>query len=549
MQYYSVFERQLLKDKIQQNSPYHLIVIGGGVTGAGIALDAASRGMKVCLVEKQDFASGTSSKSTKLIHGGLRYLKQFEFKLVAETGRERAVIHHLAPHLVHPEKMLLPIFKNGSMGKFTASLGIRVYDLLAGVEWKDQMTYLDENEVRAIEPLLASDKLLGGCLYAEYRTDDARLTIELVKTAIAQGADCINYVEVNDFITRNDRVVGVKSVDVLSGEHFHIEGKVVVNAAGPWVDGLREKDGSKKGKTLHLTKGVHLVTPHQRFPLKQSIYFDVPDGRMIFAIPRGQVTYFGTTDTDYHGTLDKVVASADDVDYLINAVNSTFPDLDLSRRDIQSSWAGLRPLIHEQGKSASEISRKDEIFVSASGLLSIAGGKLTGYRLMARKAVNRVEQFLRADEGLSFKACQTKNILLCGNNFHSEKDVLDYQENITDRIKEFGLEARYGQYLVQNYGYQTQKILELVAGQSGEPDPALRLLRCELQYCLQHEMVCTPLDFLTRRTGRMYFDMALVKQYYSFILKDFQNAFAWTETQYETQHKEVLQSIEDLSMF
>lgn len=368
-------------DKLKKEK-FDLVVIGGGITGGGIALDAASRGLKVALLEKNDFASGTSSKSTKLIHGGLRYLKQFDFWLVKEVGSERAIVHKLAPHLVLPEKMLLPLIENGSYGKWLTSVGLKVYDILAQVTGEDKRQMLKKKEALKLEPLLPKNILNGAGYYAEYRTDDARLTIENIKTSLLFGAQALNYASVTGFLYTNDKVSGVKVKDVVSDDEFEIKSKYVVSAAGPWVDELRSLNNSKKGKQLHLTKGVHLVFPFEKLPVKQSVYFDIPDGRMMFAIPRGKVTYIGTTDTNYNDNKDKVRTDLADAIYLISAVNNMFPDINLELDDIVSSWAGLRPLIHEEGKSASELSRKDEIFISDTGLVSIAGGKLTGYRKM-----------------------------------------------------------------------------------------------------------------------------------------------------------------------
>ena len=370
---------------------FDLVVIGGGITGAGIALDAASRGLKVALLEKGDFASGTSSKSTKLIHGGLRYLKQFDFWLVKEVGSERAIVHKLAPHLVLPEKMLLPLIEGGSYGKWLTSIGLKVYDILAQVTGDDKRQMLEKKEALKKEPLLPRKLLKGAGYYAEYRTDDSRLTIENIKTSLQFGVRALNYAEVTDFRYDDDgKVSGVVAKDLIGGKSLEVASRYVISAAGPWVDDLRSVNHSKKGKRLHLTKGVHLVFPYEKLPVKQSVYFDVPDGRMIFAIPRGRITYVGTTDTNYDLDKDDVRTDLADAIYLISAVNNMFPSIELEMSDIESSWAGLRPLIHEEGKSASELSRKDEIFTSDTGLISIAGGKLTGYRKMAERVVNYI---------------------------------------------------------------------------------------------------------------------------------------------------------------
>src|SRR5687767_629807 len=411
---FSVTDRLSILNKLRSEK-YDLLVIGGGITGAGIALDASSRGLKTALIEKNDFAYGTSSRSTKLIHGGLRYLKQLEFGLVKEVGSERAIVHRLAPHLVIPEKMLLPLSEKKGLGYWLTSVGLKIYDWLAGVKPEDQRKMLTKLQTLKYEPLLRKEDVKGGAIYAEYRTDDARLTMEIVKTAAIHGADLLSYSEAHEFLYREDLITGVKATDHLSGEEFEIRAKVVVNATGPWVDELRDINKSKEGKRLHLTKGVHIVVPHNKLPVKQAIYFNVDDGRMIFAIPRGRITYIGTTDTFYDGDKDEVNTSRADAEYLVTAVNANFPAMSLSLNDIESSWAGLRPLIHEEGKSASELSRKDEIFESPSGLISIAGGKLTGYRKMAERAVNLVIKRSFSDRNL--KDCHTASVKLSGGAF------------------------------------------------------------------------------------------------------------------------------------
>jgi len=508
---------------------FDLVVIGGGITGGGIALDAASRGMKVALVEKDDFASGTSSKSTKLIHGGLRYLKQFDFWLVKEVGSERAIVHRLAPHLVLPEKMLLPLIEGGSYGKWLTSIGLKVYDILAQVTGDDKRQMLDKKQALKKEPLLPKKILNGAGFYAEYRTDDSRLTIENIKTSLHYGAKALNYAEVVDFLYEEGKVAGVKVKDVSSANEFEIKSKYVISAAGPWVDELRSTNNSKKGKRLHLTKGVHLVFPFEKLPVKQSVYFDIPDGRMMFAIPRGKITYVGTTDTNYNLDKDDIRTDLADAIYLISAVNNMFPDIQLEMEDIISSWAGVRPLIHEEGKSASELSRKDEIFTSDSGLISIAGGKLTGYRKMAERVVNRIAKPME-EEGHVLKPCTTDTIPLCGSDFKKFKHVKKYIDEVYQRIKDDGFTYHDAWFLITNYGKQTEKVLDLYRSFKNK-DAQLRMIRAELHYGISHEMVMNPMDFFIRRTGRLYFDIESIRTYQKPLLDDLKKAFGYDDAQ------------------
>jgi glycerol-3-phosphate dehydrogenase len=512
------------------STSYDLLVIGGGITGAGIALDAASRGLRIALLEKNDFASGTSSRSTKLIHGGLRYLKQLEFGLVKEVGSERAVVHNLAPHLVIPEKMLLPLSEKKGLGYWLTSIGLKIYDWLAGVKPEDQRRMLTRNQTLKAEPLLRKDDIKGGAIYAEYRTDDARLTVEIIKTAVQYGADILNYAKVTDFTYEDGRVTGVNVTDQISGTQFTVKSEVVVSAAGPWVDELREINRSKLGKQLHLTKGVHIVVPHEKLPVKQAIYFDVDDGRMIFAIPRAGITYIGTTDTTYHDSKEQVLATQEDASYLIKAVNATFPTANLKIQDIESSWAGLRPLIHEEGKSASELSRKDEIFESTSGLISIAGGKLTGYRKMAERVVNLVIK--NHFESRKLKPCFTDRIRLTGSLLDYD-EVKQYLKTLQSRVS-----LRVARYLVENYGKQSEEILSAT---SSSEDPELSLIKAELQFGIDREMVSSLSDFFIRRTGLVYFDIHRVRKWKEAAAAIMQERLKWSDE----RRKEEIEKLEE----
>ncbi len=511
------FSFAVRQDLIKQakNESFDLIVIGGGITGAGIALDAALRGLKVVLVEKDDFAYGTSSRSTKLIHGGLRYLKQLEFGLVKEVGSERAIVHKLAPHLVVPEKMLLPLYEKRGLGYWLTSIGLKIYDWLAGVLVADQRKMLTRKQTLRQEPLLNPDDVKGGAIYAEYRTDDARLTIEIIKSAFHFGAKPLSYCRVTKLRYDAEKIVGVEVEDKISQSNFQLSAKAIVNAAG---------------KRLHLTKGVHLVVSKEKLPIQQAIYFDVEDGRMIFAIPRGRTTYIGTTDTNYNGSKDDVHATHDDANYLINAVNRTFPKATLIRSDIESSWAGLRPLIHEEGKSASELSRKDEIFVSPSGLISIAGGKLTGYRKMAERIVDLVFETHFEDRQAK---CQTATTPFVSSDFANYQAVQNYIAEVASKLKPFGLENEAA-YLVGTYGKQCDSILSYIQNHKTE-DAGVDLLHAEMWFCIKYEITTGLADFVVRRTGMLYFNMPRLNKYKEIILEKFTNQMNWSSEKKQSE--------------
>lgn len=527
------------------NEYFDLVIIGGGITGAGIALDASSRGMKVALIEMNDFASGTSSKSTKLVHGGLRYLKQLEVALVREVGLERAIVHRLAPHLVAAEKMLLPLVEGGTYGKLSTSFGLMVYDFLADVHDDDKRKMLSKEETLQHEPILRKKGLKGGGIYAEYRTDDARLTIETIKTATKYDALSLNYVKAESFSYENDTIIGVQCRDLLNDATFEITASYVVSAAGPWVDKLRKVDKSLEGKHLFLSKGSHIVVPHERLPIQQAVYFDVPDGRMMFAIPRNRVTYLGTTDTPYDGDINDVVASKADGQYILDGTNKMFTDVNLTLEDVESSWAGLRPLIHEEGKSTSEMSRKDEIFESETGLISIAGGKLTGYRKMAERIVDLVSEKFEKEYDKEFGDCFTDKIPLGGGLFGSEAEVFEYQKVILSNIQKMGLDDSFASYLVRNYGRQVDDILAS-AKNSNEPAETA-IAKAELKHCIDKELVFTAMDFFNRRTGRLYFNIITIQPVLEEILMEMSNTFNWNAARIEKERASVLEAIKKCS--
>jgi len=512
--------------------PFDVLVIGGGITGCGIALDASVRGLNTGLIDMQDFAEGTSSRSTKLVHGGLRYLKQFEVKLVAEVGKERAIVYENAPHVTTPVWMLLPIFKKGTFGKFTTSIGLKVYDHLAGVRKHERRSMLNRDVTLEKEPLLKKDGLIGGGYYVEYRTDDARLTLEVVKEAVARGAKAMNYVKAEELLYDEKGIIkGVKAVDQITGESVELLAKKVVNAAGPWVDSIREKDNSKKGKTLHLTKGVHIVFDGKRFPLKNAVYFDTPnhDGRMIFAIPRAGKVYVGTTDTNYKGDPRNMNMSVADRDYLLEATNGMFPSLGLTAQDIESSWAGVRPLIHEEGKDPSEISRKDEIFISDSNLITIAGGKLTGYRKMAERTVDLVASQLSKETGKTYPACSTDKVTLSGGYFNGSDNYEKRVRELTAQGKTLGLSEEEAETIVRLYGTNVEKVFNIIRNKENKDTGLSNAIFGQIEYGIEEEMVSKPVDFFIRRTGALYFNIGWVKQWKEQVINYMQKRLNWDD--------------------
>ncbi|WP_226036023.1 glycerol-3-phosphate dehydrogenase/oxidase [Aquibacillus saliphilus] len=526
--------------------PLDVLVVGGGITGAGIALDATTRGLKTALVEMQDFSAGTSSRSTKLVHGGLRYLQQFEVSMVAEVGRERAVVYENGPHVTTPEWMLLPFYKNGNLGPWAANVGLKAYDFLARVKKNERRIMLNSKEAIEKEPLLNKKQLKGAGYYVEYKTDDARLTIEVLKKAREHGATAINYTKVTDFIyDAESKVVGAVIEDQITGKELQVYAKKVINATGPWVDELREMDSSKKGKTLHLTKGVHLVFDGKRFPLQQAIYYDNHDGRMIFAIPRSGKTYVGTTDTSYDGDIVDPAMTKLDRDYIIDAINFMFPTVGLEINDVESSWAGLRPLIEEEGKKPGEISRQDEIFISKSGLISMAGGKLTGYRKMAENVVDKIVKQLKQDLGILYSDSETKTLAISGGEVGGPDGFELFKKKKLDDAKLIGLDASVASSLIQRYGANVDKVFANVGELTNEALEANIdiIVFAQLRYAIDEECIYKPADFFVRRTGALYFEIEWVKKYKDAVTDYMAQMFHWNTEEKSYYTRELKQML------
>ncbi|MFG6148039.1 glycerol-3-phosphate dehydrogenase/oxidase [Halobacillus sp. B23F22_1] len=541
MKTFSNYNRNEQFNKLAQED-WDVLVIGGGITGSGIALDAASRGMKTAVVEMQDYASGTSSRSTKLVHGGLRYLKQFEVKMVAEVGKEREIVYENGPHVTTPEYMMLPFHEGGNFGPFTTSLGLRVYDYLAGVKKKERRTMLSAKETIDREPLVKKEGLKGSGIYVEYKTDDARLTLEVMKKAVEHGAASLNYAKVKDFIYNDlGKVEGAVVEDTVSGETYKVNAKRVVNAGGPWVDELREIDGSKKGKTLQLTKGVHLVFDQSVFPLQQAVYFDTPDGRMIFAIPRDGKTYVGTTDTPYEEEIAHPTMTTVDRDYILDAIYMMFPSVDVTAEDVESSWAGVRPLIHEDGKDPSEISRKDEIFISDSGLISMAGGKLTGYRKMSQTAVDLVRDQLAEEYGIRYSDSETKHMPISGGEVKGSEGFKAFKDERVKIGESLGLTNEKASELVDLYGKNVDTLYQLFKDNKTEAAAALidRVVFAQLKMGLEYENVYKPVDFFVRRTAALFFNISYVHEHKQSVIDYMAKELKWTDAQKSSYTEEM----------
>lgn len=524
-----------------------VLVIGGGITGAGISLDAVHRGLRTGLIEMEDYAFGTSSRSTKLVHGGLRYLKQFEIGLVAEVGKEREIVYENGPHVTTPEWMMLPFYKGGTFGPLLTNIGLRVYDFLAGVKKEERRKILTPEEALQKEPLLKKEDLLGAGFYVEYKTDDARLTLEVLKKSVELGTVAINYTKAVKFLyDENGKVNGVEVEDQITGEKYQIYAKKIINATGPWVDEVRELDEHIQGKKLHLTKGVHLVFPKEKFPLQQAIYFDSPDGRMIFAIPRGNKTYVGTTDTNYYGNIATPKVTEDDRKYLLTAIDYMFPTLQLTNDDIESSWAGLRPLISDGSDNPSEISRKDEIFLSKSGLYSIAGGKLTGYRKMAEQIVDKIVSEFKQD-GVIYSKSETMNLPISGGDVGGSEGFIRFKQEKLKEGQSLNISREETERLIQTYGSNVDQIFCYIDEyrEEAKRENIDIVVYATLLYAIKYEQAYKPSDYFIRRTGNLLFAIDSVERHQHAVMRVMEKILGWNKEQREQYTDELNKLIDE----
>lgn len=543
------FSKETRKENIKQakSEKSDLLIIGGGITGAGIALQAANKDVSAVLIEMQDFAAGTSSRSTKLVHGGLRYLKQFEVELVAAIAKERENIHHNAPHIVKPDKMLLPIYdeEGASFTEFSAEVALDLYDHLAEVEGKWENELISKEEVLEKNPQLKEEGLVKGGLYLDYINDDARLTMEIIKKAQELGTSAINYMEaINYLYDDEDNIVGVTAQDQLTGEKHEIYAEVLVNSTGHWADQTISMQKNIGSHRMYPSKGVHFVVDANRLPVDETVYVDtgLQDERMIFIVPRGDKTYFGTTDTPYDENFVEPSITKDDVNYLLEAVNFRFPEVNLTLEDIETAWSGLRPLLLEEGATdASKISRSHEVFVSKQGLVTIAGGKLTDYRLMAEDTFKVIEEELKEKTGKTFKEGNTKRLALSGGDLPNGLSMDIYTKKHIKDGTAIGLSEEEAEKLIQWYGTNSQKVFELK--EEAKSDKLPLYLELSLLYALEYESAVNPVDFFLRRTGILLFESEKIEDYKELVLDYMADYHNWNAERKEEEAKELDETI------
>ncbi|MGY0164627.1 type 1 glycerol-3-phosphate oxidase [Lactococcus petauri] len=546
-----------------QNEEMDLLVIGGGITGAGLTLQAAAAGMKVAVLEMQDFSEGTSSRSTKLVHGGIRYLKNFDVEVVSDTVSERAVVQGIAPHIPKPDPMLLPIYDDEgktTFDMFSVKIAMDLYDRLAGVdEDSPYANYtISPEEVLRREPLIKKKGLQGAGVYLDYRNNDARLVIDNIKKAVEDGAQAISKMKVIDFTYTDGQISGVRARDLLTDQVIEVKAKLVINTGGPWVDKIRYLNFTRPiVPKMRPTKGVHLVVDAAKLPVPQPTYFDTGkhDKRMVFAIPRENKTYFGTTDTDYHGDFTDPKVTQEDVDYLLDVINFRYPEANITINDIEASWAGLRPLLggnsgsdynggdngavsetsfnavveavlryknktatkaevehllnnmesslSEKGDAPSSVSRGSSLERESDGLITLAGGKITDYRKMAAGAMELICQLLEEDFGLKYEPIDSKKYQISGGEFDPTKVEEVVAENMKVGVAA-GLTEEEAKYIADFYGMNALQVFAYASEM--EPYEGLSLAEsARLRYALEDEMILTPVDYLLRRTNHILF--------------------------------------------
>lgn len=479
--------------------PLDVLVIGGGITGVGAARDAALRGWKVALVDKQDFAFGTSSRSSKIVHGGVRYLEYGHFLLVRESARERRVVQSIAPHLVHRLDFLYPVFEPDSLLKIRA--GLAVFDWLASTEGAEKHETLEPEQVREHVPGLR-DPLRGAVLYPEYITDDARLTLENALSAAEHGALVANHARAESLFRHSSgRIQGARVRDELDGTVYEVQARAVVNAGGPWAQEILQQSDLPVPKPLRPSKGIHILLHASRLPLRGATFLKTSYGRRGLAMRRLDYVYVGTTDDEYTGPLDAPRATREEVLDVLAMAQDSFPDARLAIDDVLATWAGIRPLIAEEGKSTRDTSREDEVW-SAPGLVTVAGGKLTTYRRMGGRVIDALAAELGPPPDDTDRTADTP---LPGA---PPGDVEAFERDRARKLAEAGVPAAAVDRLCWLYGRQLDDLLDLAADDPAWLRPlgaGVPAVRGEVKLAVEREMALTLTDFMDRRAALLLF--------------------------------------------
>jgi len=484
-----------------EDAEYDVVVIGGGMAGAGVARDLALRGVSTALIEQGDFASATTSQSSKLIHGGLRYLELYDFSLVRESLRERETLRALAPHLVRPLPFLVPIYRDSSRSLIKVRIGLKLYDWLAPGRDRERYRVLPAVDVLSLEPALRASDLRGaGYYFDDLLVYPERLCLENVLSACRLGARAFNYAQVAEIIRdAKGRITGVRVRDLLTGRVATLGARVVVNATGPWVDQLRELARVKERgpRILRRTKGIHCLLPKLT---ERAIYHSTGDDRMIFVIPWREFSLIGATDSEFDGDLDRLHATAEEVNYLLDEVYKVLPDPRVSAKEVLYTYAGVRPLSYEKGKRASDVSRAHKVVTEERGrFLSITGTKLTCFRSLAAALGDQVMRTLgRSGPGRSDR------VALDGTDDEVARVEAHAWLDVSGEAAATGLRPETLETLVTTYGRGWSRVIDLagkVAGGTEALCPSNPDVVAQLHRAVQDEMAVSLQDVLLRRTG------------------------------------------------
>lgn len=511
-----------------QSQVFDLLIIGGGIVGAGLARDAVSRGMKVALVEKNDFARGTSSRSSKLIHGGIRYLENMEFHLVFEALSEREKLYTLAPHLVHPLRFVLPIYKNSRVGMGLMGLGMWCYDILSLFQSPLHERLSPQESIERL-PLLKKEGLLGAYVYSDAYMDDDRLTIETLRSANNYGAKIVNFVEAKTWHKQTDGTHRVTVKDIISGKELLIRANHIASCVGPWTDSvgpLFKKDWKPQ---LRPTKGIHITLKKDRLKLDDAVVMAVDkENRIVFGIPRHEMIIIGTTDTDYKESPEKVVASIEDIKYLLKIANEYFPGAELTETDIIASYAGVRPLVDDGSSTEGKTSREHKFLSDPNGITFIMGGKYTTYRKIAEQAMELILDSFSIEDKVRFSKNDTETPL----NPHCSPDEFDKAHYLaTYWSQEFHLPLKDVEMLVSRHGMEAYQMIK-----EGQEDH-LSIWEMEVIHAMKNTMCLNLVDFYTRRSPLFLAEKDHGLSLVGILALQMQNELGWTDEERERQKK------------
>lgn len=532
-----LFSPTIRKQNLQKlkSQIFDIIIIGGGINGAGVARDAASRGMKVALVEASDFTSGTSSRSSKLIHGGIRYLENMEFKLVFEALNERTKLFELAPHLVHPLRFMIPLYESSRVGMLKMGLGMWLYDALSLFQAPEFHERLTAKESLLRMPVLKPEGLKGSYIYSDAYMDDDRLVLETLRAAHEDEAVAVHYTKaVGIKYDKKNQFQALQVKDQISGEQFLIQGKHLIGSVGPWTDEMGYELFSDWKKTLRPTKGIHLTLTKDRLPLRSAVVMAAEKGnRIVFGIPRHEMVIIGTTDTDFQGSPTNVEATKEDVKYLIDIVNSYFPGAEISESDLVSSYAGVRPLIYDGAQSEGKTSREHSIWQDPRGVTFVAGGKYTTYRLMAQQVVNKALETFPIGDQMRFINSKTNQPLNAYVETHKYQDTINQVDQIADS---FNVTTEGARWLAERYGAEIFPLLIRTSHLSS-------VWEKEAHQAINYTMCDRIIDFMTRRVPLFLSQPDHGVQYLDSIAEVFAVELKWSNQQKTQQIQSYLDYI------